>query len=447
MSIKQYLHGEMFLALARTFLARGIAALGTVLLGIVLGRLYGADGVGVFALAQSVLLGAGILARYGLDNTLMRYVGRDHESLYVAVYLQWACRKATILSLVAAAAILLMREWVAWAFGAPELSSVLIGVGVAVPAFTLSFVLSGFMKGVRKPATANLLENGAVSLVAAFLIFCFHWWKGDSQIEIAGWAIAIAAWLVLVQGIWQASRWFKVSSSKGRYQDVEDTLIARSDFSRTSQSFLVMSLAQFVQQVVSILIAGLFLSNGDLGLFKVAERVALLISFILLVINAVFPPRFAKLYHQGDMQGLSRLARKGAILGLLMAAPLLAVCLCFPRWVLGWFGPEFGDASLLLRILAVAQLVNVATGSVGYLLNMTGHEKLMRNIALVCNVSGVLLLFLVLPVFGVLGAAVSLAIVISSQNIVALVFVWRKLRIWMLPCPNFLRRRKHNAPA
>lgn len=428
----------MFLALMRTSLARGIAALGTLLLGIVLGRLYGAGGVGVFALAQSVLLGAGILARYGLDNTLMRYVGRNYESRNVLIYLQWACRKASILSLVAAVAILLMRDWVAWVFGAPALASVLVGIGVAVPAFTVSFVLSGFMKGIRKPATANLLENGAISLVAAVLIISVHWWKGGGQLEMAGWAMAIAAWVVLVQGVWQVYRWFGLSNSKGREQGLEDELIARSEFTRTSQSFLVMSLAQFVQQVVSIMIAGVFLSNDDLGLFKAAERVALLISFVLLVINAVFPPRFAKLYHQGDMKGLSHLARQGAALGLMMAAPLLAVCLFFPSWVLGWFGPDFGEASLLLRILAIAQLINVATGSVGYLLNMTGHEKLMRNIALVCNVSGVLLLFLALPILGVLGAAISLAVMILSQNIVALIFVWRRLRIWTLPCPNFL---------
>ncbi|WP_164999652.1 hypothetical protein [Salinicola tamaricis] len=40
------LRGELVVNLCRTFAARGVAALGTVMLGVVLGRLYGAQGWG-----------------------------------------------------------------------------------------------------------------------------------------------------------------------------------------------------------------------------------------------------------------------------------------------------------------------------------------------------------------------------------------------------------------
>lgn len=440
MNIKQRLTSEIGLALIRTFIARGIAAFGGIFLGVVLGRLYGPEGVGVFALAQSVLLGAGILARYGLNNTLMRYVGRDYESPYVGTYLKWACRKAGVLSLVAAFAVFYMHKGIAWAFNTPELSSVLVGVAVAIPAFTLSFVLSGFMKGIRKPATANLLENGAVSLVAACGILLWHWLSNGSQIAVAGWGLAIAAWLVFGQGVCQAWRWLSAHLHfRDRRQQSEYEIVHSTEFSRTSRAFLVMSLAQFMQQVVCVLIAGAMLSNADLGLFKSAERMALLISFILMVINAVFPPRFASLYHRGDIQGLSRLARQGALLGVLMAAPLLLVCLVFPAWVLGWFGQGFNEASTLLRIIAIAQLVNVATGSVGFLLNMTGYEKLMRNIALLCNVVGIMLFVLFILLWGAVGAAVGLASILVVQNIVMLFFVWRKLGICTLPLPKVIK--------
>lgn len=442
MNIKQRLTSEMGLALIRTFIARGIAALGGILLVMVLGRLYGSEGVGVFVLAQSVLLGAGILARYGLDNTLMRYVGRNYESPYVGSYLKWACRKAGMLSLAASLSVIVTHKGLAWVFSTPELSSVLIGVAFAIPAFTLSFVLSGFMKGIRKPATSNFLENGTVSLVAAFIILLWQGWLHEKQLSIAGWGLAIAAWLVFGQGAWQAWRWLKLH----RYlcdeaRQPEYDLVQATELSRTSKAFFVMSLAQFMQQVVSVLIAGAMLSNADLGLFKSAERMALLISFILMVINAVFPPRFASLYHRGDIEGLSRLARQGAMLGALMAAPLLFMCLVFPAWVLGWFGPGFSEAAPLLRIIAIAQLVNVATGSVGVILNMTGHEKLMRDIALLCNGLGLVLFVFFISIWGALGAAIALAVIIFAQNMAMLFFVWRKLGIWTLPCPNFRRSR------
>lgn len=426
-------NSELIIALARTFIARGIAAFGGLMLVIVLGRLYGAAGVGVFALAQSIYLGAGILARYGMDKALMRYVGQDYQSSVIKRYLRWTIIQSLLLSAVAAVAVFLLRhDFAAW-FSAPMLASVLPGIAMAIPAFTLAFVLSGFMKGARKPATACLLENGSISLIASGL-FLLLYALLPLEIAYVGWAMALAAWLVLVQGAFQAWRWF----AKQEFQAKPSTSVSREEFAASSQAFFVMSLAGFMQQVLAPLIAGLLLSSDELGLFRAAERTAFLITFILVVINAVLPPRFASLYSQNDLQALNALARNGALLGLALAAPMLLVCLIVPHWLLSLFGAEFSQGVNLLRIIAVAQLVNVATGSVGFLLSMTGNEKLMRNIALICNATGLAMIFILTSLLGVLGAALALALVLVMQNLIALVFVWRKLGIWMLPVPNFL---------
>lgn len=431
---KQKLKGDLVAPMIRTFIARGIAAVGGLLLIVVLGRLHGPAGVGVFALAQSIYLGAGILARYGMDNALMRYVGQDHTSCTVTLYLRWALTKTALLSLAAAAVVYLFRHLLAQWFDTPELAHLLAGVSLAIPSFTLAFVLGGFMKGIRKPATACLLENGSISLIASFFVVLLAYTWPQLGIAAAGWAMAMAAWLILGQGIWQTWRWIAQQNWIS-----DETPISARRFASTSQAFFVLSLARLMQQVIGVMIAGWLLNSADLGLFRSAERAAFLITFILLVINAVFPPRFATLYHKGDLAGLSRLARKGAVLGILLALPILLICLLVPHWLLGLFGTEFVPAANLLRIIALAQLINVATGSVGLLLNMTGHEVLMRNIALSCNVLGLLLFFLLIFLLGTLGAALALAIVLVLQNLIALVFVWRKLGIWILPVPNFLK--------
>ncbi|MDN3554930.1 lipopolysaccharide biosynthesis protein [Halomonas maura] len=427
------LKGDLILPLARTFIARGIAALGGLLLVMVLGQLYGPAGVGIFALAQSVYLGAGILARYGMNNSLMRFVGENHTSIAIKIYLRWAINKSLVLSVAAAVVVYLLSGKLAQWFDAPRLVEVMPGITLAIPAFTVAFVLGGFMKGIRRPATACLLENGSIMLIATGLVWVL---ERSTLLGIAnaGWAMALAAWLVLGQGAWQSRRWF----GKQELQAEKNTA-TRDEFAASSRAFFVMSLAQFMQQVLAIMIAGWLLGTAELGLFRAAERTAFLITFILLVINAVLPPRFATLYRQGNLVGLNALARKGALLGVALSLPLLLVCLLVPHWVLGLFGPAFSEAANLLRIIAVAQLVNVATGSVGFLLNMTGHEKLMRNIALICNALGLSMFFILIPLLGALGAAVALALVLVLQNLTALVFVWRKLGIWMLPIPNILK--------
>ena len=426
-SLLQRLKGDLALALMRTFVARGFAAVGGVLLFVVLGRLYGAEGVGVFALAQSIYLGAGILARYGMDNALMRYVGQDPTASVVPVYLRMALTKSALLSTVAAVIVFLLRDQFARWFDAPMLGIVLPGIALAIPPFTVAFVLAGFMKGIRKPATACLLENGIISLITVGILLGANIFL-EVNIASIGWIMAIAAWLVFGLGFCQIILWFRDSILVQTNITLE-----YKQFKATSNVFFTMTLAELMQTVITVMIAGVLLNSSELGMLKVAERIALLISFILAVINGVLPPVFAKLYNQGNTLEISKIARKGVQAGLILTSPVILVCLIAPSWVLSHFGAEFCEASTLLRIIVLAQAFNVATGSVGFILNMTGNARLMRNISLICNAFGVGIILLLVPRLGPMGAIVALSFTLIIQKSVALYFVWEKLQIWPIP--------------
>lgn len=432
------IRGEMGRSLIRTFVARSIAALGALALLVVVGRLYGSEGVGGLALAQSLLLGAGILARAGMCNALMRFVGQNHDSPHVLLYLRWAVSRGFLISLVMVVALWFGRGFFEELFDAKGLSAVLVGVALAVPAYTFGLLLSGFFKGIRMPATGCLLENGTVALLAGAFVFLWSKFETADELGVIGYAYALAAWLVAFQGALQVWLWCRRQPWWEAQGDLPPAEVTLSQFRFTSRAFFATNLASFMQQVLGVMIAGWLLSSADLGLFKSSQQVGVLIAFILIVINAIFPPRFAMLHYQGKVSALGRLARQGALLALILAAPSVLVCLVAPGWVLGWIGEEFSAGAPLLRIIALAQLVNVATGSVGLLLSMTGHEALMRNIALTCNALGLVAFFVLIPFFGALGAAIALSFVLIVQNLVAMCFVWTRLGIWTLPGPNWL---------
>lgn len=422
-------------ALARTFMARAVAALGSIMLAIVIGRLFGPSGMGLYALAYSILLGVGTLSRQGMDNGLVRFVGRDHLGQWGPLYLGWAIRRALILSGCLSVFVFFLRGWLEDVYDAEGLSEVLLGIALASPAYTLGFVFSGFFKAVRKPATGALLENGSIALVSGLFILSGAILIPDYDVGLIGYSYAVAAWLIALQAALQAKRWCSVNvSSDDSLKEFQP--VSKKGFMRTSRDFLITNMARLMQSVLGVMTAGFVLNSAELGYFKSAQQVAVLISFVLVVINAVFPPRFAALYHRGEMSELAKLARQGVVLGTLIATPFLLVCLVWPSWVLSWFGEGFSAAENLLRVIAISQLVNVMTGSVGFLLNMTGHEKLMRNISLLSNFVG-LLAFATLPyLFGAIGAAFALSIIMVLQNVLAMFFVWRRLGIWTIPSPR-----------
>lgn len=434
-ALRVRLRSELFLALLRTLVTRGITAMGQLALVVLLGRLYGAEGVGVFALAQGILLGAATLGRFGMNDAMMRYVGWHHQSPDSLRYLKWAVRRALWISLLAGSGIMLSRHAMEQIFVAEGLASMLVGIALAVPGFTLGFILSGFFKGIRRPATASLMENGALSLLAGFGVLALHWLGGEVPLAAIGWSFAVASWVLVAWGSWQVWRWHGAVMQKISQNNALDSAADATPkrFYVSSQSYFIMSLAELMQSVFSIMIAGWLLSSAELGMFKAAQQSGMLIAFILIVINAVLPPRFAELYLKGHMQELARLAQLGAWLGLLASAPLMLLCMVKPFWVLGLFGHEFEGAANILRLIAMAQMANVVIGSVGPLLNMTGNEILMRNVALLSNVTGLGFFCVLIPLLGVMGAAIALALTIMMQKLVELYFVRQRLGMTTLP--------------
>ncbi len=177
----------------------------------------------------------------------------------------------------------------------------------------------------------------------------------------------------------------------------------------------------------SLVITGFFLATSDLGLLAAAQRTSLLIGFVLVTINFVVAPMFASLYKEGKLDRLQSLSRLACRANIGAAMIPVVVCVAFPEFVMQLFGKEFTAAAPLLVALSLGQLVNVATGSVGFLLLMSGHEKTMKYITIVSGVISITLLVTLSQWYGVLGAAWAMAIGLAIQNLAALYFVKRYL--------------------
>ena len=62
-----------------------------------------------------------------------------------------------------------------------------------------------------------------------------------------------------------------------------------------------------------------------------------------------------------------------------------------------------------LLILAFSQVINAMSGSVGIILNMTGKEKVFRNILFFALAINIVLNLFLIPIYGIEGAAIASA--------------------------------------
>jgi O-antigen/teichoic acid export membrane protein len=185
----------------------------------------------------------------------------------------------------------------------------------------------------------------------------------------------------------------------------------------------------YTNNQTEIFILGLLQPAGPVGVFGVARRLSTLLGSLLTSINVLFNPMVADLHHRGDHEELERLFKTATRWLFTMAFPFCLIEFAFPRDLLYLFGRDFGGGASALAILALGQLVNLGTGTVTGLLAMAGRARLsVLNSLLFLGLSLVLDLLLI-PRWGVLGAAIANASALAAVNLLRLVQVRHGLGI------------------
>jgi len=123
------------------------------------------------------------------------------------------------------------------------------------------------------------------------------------------------------------------------------------------------------------------------------------------------------MYSANEYARLQRMLAWVARLVLAAAIPLAATLIFFGGTIVAFvFGTEYEEGKLALSILCVGQVCNAGLGSVNLILNMTGHE---RDVAIGVGVGAalnVVMNLLLIPEFGLEGAASATAMSTIAWN-------------------------------
>jgi len=417
-----------------TFLARASGALGTLLFSIALARFLGAADMGRFMLGLTIITGIGVMARLGGDGALLRFAGvafsEKNYFSFKGLY-QLARRISIYFGLVLSIIFWRFKDSVVTLFSDGDAFVDVFSFMIwLAPLYSLLFIQAAIFKAMRMPALASIQEGGAVSLLALLGMFLLSLTGVAVTTDVALFVFAVATAALLVVG----GR--GVANSLRKNSLAFDTGLKscdRSAFVRSLPDYALMGFLGFVLQWSPFLILGWYSPAVELGLFSAAFRVALLINFVLMVCNSVLAPRFAVLHHEGKFLELKDLAQKTTTGMAVFSAPILGVVLVSPDRILALYGSGFEEATVALVVLALAQYVNVSTGSVGFLLNMTGFHKSMKNILVISAFLTFGLSVVFAKYWGAEGVAIAMALSISLQNSLAVWVAKRKLGILMLP--------------
>ena len=390
---------------------------------VLLARLLGAEGAGVYFLALSVITVAVVFGRLGLDKTVLRLISANSgENNWSAV--NGVQRKATIIIFISSAGativVLLLTPWLTKdVFQKPELLRPLQWMALAIIPTTFNFIYAHMLKGRKLIFAATWIEN--VSIAVLSVIF-FYFLGSSYSIIGAAWSYLIAVTLTAITAI---IVWRKAVPQIRGTQAVFDTKTILAG----SLPLFWVALTTWILSRFGDFALGIWSTAAEVGIFAVASRTALFISFSLLAVNSIAGAQFAALHYQNDHERLTKSARHAIRITTLAALPLFLLCIIAPDWIMSIFGEEFVIGSTVLVVLAIAQFINAATGPVELLLMMSGQERLVQTNVMAVGALNIMLYIWLVPNYGAMGAAIAFAIGIAIKNLISVWLVQRHLGI------------------
>jgi len=165
---------------------------------------------------------------------------------------------------------------------------------------------------------------------------------------------------------------------------------------------------------------GIMCSPGDVGIYSVASNIAMIILMFYGIFEASFSPIMAQLYHHGRIFKLKKIYNLVTFWGIWLA---FLPCLCFlffSREILSLFGNDFEIGRWVLIILTVAFFIEITFGLARQLLQMCGKQNIEFFNSLICIFVNLILNLILIPRFGIIGAALATSISLLVISLIRL---------------------------
>ena len=394
---------------------------------ILVARQWGVENFGVFSTAFTVTIISSMIARWGVDQWVLRELSAvtaiGNTRNFVSVLMNGMIFVLGVSALVTiclwSSSGKITSLFISKDLGDAERLFQILTLSI-VPFSLLNFFGESF-RAVSQHLLATFLQTVLVPTLSVLLLLGFFLADARTLTQVAD-AYVAACLMAFVVGALFVGRMYRVHAGVGHF-----VWLLKPMAGETTSIAMVVLLSTWLAYA-DVLILGYFHGPSEVGLYSAAQRIALLLGFVLMSLNSVLGPKFALLMKQDKHPEAISLYKTAIKWTALIGLPMLVMLAVFSDWFLSWFGPAFVDAQYLLLILLTGQALNVLTGPVGVLMMMGKHTAILRLYVGITTLTHIPAALVLTPLFGAAGAAAATSISIIMLNVLCWRFVegWRK---------------------
>jgi O-antigen/teichoic acid export membrane protein len=374
---------------------------------------FGAIVYGLYSISLALVQLIASLCNLGLGDTSIRYTAiyqskRQRGSLYGV--LLFCTGLAGVVGLLGALALIVFSPAVAIMKKEPQLVPFLGLMAPLVPLLSLQTVWFGALQGIKLFKWRVFSERIITPAVLLLALLCFFVFSPSI------FTVTTATIVSIVMGT-AAGGYFLYTSAFRFLHNEHPVFEVREWVCFSVFNFLTSITEVVLESIDTLLLVICAVTTMQVGQYNAAVKISDFVAMPLFSMTTMFSPTIAELHSRGEYEKLSVMYQVVNKWIITLSLPIFLIATLFSKSLLQLSGHSFVDAWPLLVVSAIGSMVNAATGSVGYMLLMTGYQKwsFINSVASVVlnTVFGILLI----PFWGAMGTALGTTITLIIVNI------------------------------
>jgi len=395
-----------------------ITRAGRFLFFLLMARLLGPQDFGFFSIAFSLLLISQTFCESGFYSIFQRFIPvylAGGEPGKAKGLITFALELPLTLSLVMVAAVCFVpHTWLATLGSNPKITPYIIILFIASPFYLLCELVSYLAMSRNRFVYKSIIYSSRFVLATMAALGLSYW---GFKAQSLAWAFTLGALAASILALIFLFRLrADIFGSRRQYE-------TRSWLKFMFPVLVVAVMAVLAGQMDRIFL-GMMRSAAEAGIYNAAAKVVSQGNIIYATLAQAFVPLMSELFHARRLDELKELYNRVSWWCLLLCLPLQMVLVVFGREILSIFGHQFQAGYGALLIMTAYPLLLALAGPAGYLLRMANRQQTEALIFTVSAALSIGLNFLLIPRWGMLGAALAFA---ASASVMA---VWNALQLY-----------------
>lgn len=290
-----------------------------------------------------------------------------------------------------------------------------IVVSFSVPFMIIHETICYYFISIQKIITYGLFIFILPNVLFLLLLIAFYFLNLDSFYTFLAYTGSIAL-TVIIGGIVIFRKTATIKPS-----------ISTKDILNKSLPMMMSGIFLLLLNWTDILMLGRIESESQIGIYNVAFKVGYLALFFVVSMNVVIMPKVSELFFQNNFDEMRKVINKATQIVIMLTLPLALIIIFLSEFLLGSFGEAFVAGKTTLIIITLGALFNAMTGNVDQILNMTNNQIKVRNIFFLGFVFNVGFNLLLIPKYGIEGAATASLITNIMVNLIFVYIIKKKL--------------------